>query len=38
MEMSKNFGRQNYARRLDIVQNLCEFCHFFLYDFWAKMF
>ena len=33
MGISKHFGRKNYAWRLDIVQNLCEFCQFceFLY-------
>ena len=25
--------RKNYAWRLDIAQNLCEYCYFLLYDF-----
>ena len=29
-------GTKNYVWRLGIIQNLCEFCWFFLYDFWAQ--
>ena len=33
MGTSRHFGTENYALRLDIVQNLCEFCQFFLCHF-----
>ena len=35
MGTSWNFGTENYVGRLDIAQNLCDFCQFFLYDFWC---
>ena len=33
MGISGHFGIENYARRLGIVQNLSEYCRFFLCDF-----
>ena len=35
MGISTHFGSKNYALRPDIVQNLCEFCPFFLSNFLA---
>ena len=29
----EQFGTECYTWRLDVVQNLCEFCQFFLSDF-----
>ena len=33
MGIFKHFGTENYALKFGIVQNLCEFCQFFSYDF-----
>ena len=33
MGASEHFGTENYTWRLDTVQNLCEFCQYFLYGF-----
>ena len=35
MGISKYFGIENCAQRLGIVQNLCDYCWFFLYDFFS---
>ena len=32
----EQFGTENHTWGLDIVQNLCEFCRFFLSDFLAQ--
>ena len=38
METSEHFGIQSYILRLGIIQNLCEFCKFLLYEFLGTKF
>ena len=35
-QISKHFGKEDYARKPDIDQNLDKFFQFFLYDFFAQ--
>ena len=36
MGVTGHFGTENYVCKVGIIQNLCEYCRFFLLDFWAQ--
>ena len=36
MGVTGHFGTENYVCKVGIIQNLCEYCRLFLFDFCAQ--